>query len=109
MRNCGHIRAYDVHSGKRRWIFHTIPHPGEKGYETWDNLLGYQYVGGANVWGGFSLDRERGIVFAGTGSATPDFYGARRGGDNLFANCVLALDARTGTLLWHYQTVRHDL
>jgi len=105
----GHIRAFDVHTGERRWIFHTIPHPGELGYETWDNPEAYKYAGGANVWGGFSLDKQRGIVYAGTGSATPDFYGAYRGGDNLFANCILALDARTGKLRWHYQTVRHDL
>lgn len=105
----GHIRAFDVHTGERRWIFHTIPHPGEPGYETWDNPEAYKYAGGANVWGGFSLDKQRGIVYAGTGSATPDFYGAYRGGDNLFANCILALDARTGKLRWHYQTVRHDL
>src|SRR5690606_18102088 len=77
----GHIRAFDVHTGERRWIFHTIPHPGELGYETWDNPEAYKYAGGANVWGGFSLDKQRGIVYAGTGSATPDFYGAYRGGD----------------------------
>ncbi len=105
----GHIRAYDVHTGKQRWIFHTIPHPGEPGYESWDNPKAYTYVGGANVWGGFSLDEERGMVFAGTGSATPDFYGGNRKGNNLYANSVLALDAVTGKLIWHYQLVHHDL
>ncbi|MGV3602987.1 MAG: PQQ-binding-like beta-propeller repeat protein [Dyadobacter fermentans] len=105
----GHIRAYDVHTGKRKWIFHTIPHPGEPGYETWENKEAYKYVGGANVWGGFCLDEKRGIVFAGTGSATPDFYGGNRKGNNLYANSILALDAATGKLKWHYQTVHHDL
>lgn len=105
----GHIRAYDVHTGKQRWIFHTIPHPGEPGYETWEDPKAFTYAGGANVWGGFSLDEERGMVFAGTGSATPDFYGAYRKGNNLYANSVLALDANTGKLIWHYQLVHHDL
>ncbi len=105
----GHIRAYDVHTGKLRWIFHTIPQPGQLGYESWDDPEAYQYIGGANVWGGFSLDEKRGIVYAGTGSATDDFYGGKRTGDNLFANTVLALDAATGKLIWHYQTVHHDV
>ena len=105
----GHIRAYDVHTGKQRWIFHTIPHPGEPGYESWENPEAYTYVGGANVWGGFSLDESRGMVFAGTGSATPDFYGGNRKGNNLYANSVLALNAATGKLIWHYQLVHHDL
>jgi len=105
----GHIRAYDVHTGKQRWIFHTIPHPGEPGYESWENPDAYTYVGGANVWGGFSLDEKRGMVFAGTGSATPDFYGGNRKGNNLYANSVLALDAASGRLIWHYQVVHHDL
>ena len=105
----GHIRAFDVHTGKQRWIFHTIPHPGEPGFESWENPNAYTYVGGANAWGGFSLDEVRGMVFAGTGSATPDFYGGNRKGNNLFANTVLALDALTGKLIWHYQVVHHDL
>lgn len=105
----GHIRAYDVHTGKVRWIFHTIPHPGEAGYETYENKEAYKYVGGANAWGGLSLDEKRGIVFTGTGSATPDFYGAHRRGDDLFSDSTIALDAATGKLLWHYQTVHHDL
>ncbi|MEJ5366882.1 MAG: PQQ-binding-like beta-propeller repeat protein [Bryobacteraceae bacterium] len=104
----GHIRAFDVRTGKLRWIFHTIPHPGEFGYETWPKDA-WQYIGGANAWGGLALDEQRGIVFAPTGSATYDFYGANRHGDNLFANCLIALDAATGRRLWHFQFVRHDL
>ena len=105
----GHIRAYDVHSGKLRWIFHTIPHPGEAGYESWDNKEAYQHIGGANSWSGFSLDEEKGILFAPIGSASYDFYGGKRTGDNLFANSVLALDAATGKRIWHFQTVHHDI
>lgn len=105
----GHIRAYDVYSGKLRWIFHTIPHPGEEGYETWDDKEAYKHIGGANAWSGFSLDEEKGIVFAPIGSASYDFYGGKRTGQNLFANSVLALDAATGKRIWHYQTVHHDL
>ncbi|MGC8759819.1 MAG: PQQ-binding-like beta-propeller repeat protein [Bryobacteraceae bacterium] len=104
----GHIRAFDVRSGRLRWIFHTIPQPGEFGYETWPKDA-YRYIGGANAWGGLALDEQRGIVFAPTGSATYDFYGANRHGDNLFANCLIALDASTGRRLWHFQFVRHDL
>ncbi|MCX7605233.1 MAG: PQQ-binding-like beta-propeller repeat protein [Bryobacteraceae bacterium] len=104
----GHIRAYDVRTGRLRWIFHTIPHPGEFGYETWPKDA-WQSIGGANAWGGLALDEKRGIVFAPTGSATYDFYGANRHGDNLFANCLIALDAATGKRLWHFQFVRHDL
>lgn len=105
----GHIRAYDVHTGKLRWIFHTIPQPGEPGFETWDDSLAYKHIGGANAWSGFSLDEEKGIVFAPTGSASFDFYGGKRTGNNLYANCVLALDAATGKRIWHFQTVHHDL
>ena len=105
----GHIRAYDVHSGKLRWIFHTIPQPGEEGYESWDNKEAYRHIGGANSWAGFSMDEEKGIVFAPVGSASYDFYGGKRLGDNLFANCLLALDAATGKRKWHFQTVHHDI
>ncbi len=105
----GHIRAYDVHTGKMRWIFHTIPQPGEAGFETWENKEAYQHVGGANSWAGFSLDEARGIVFAPTGSAVYDFYGGKRLGQNLYANALLALDAATGKRLWHFQTVHHDV
>jgi quinoprotein glucose dehydrogenase len=104
----GDIRAYDILTGKRVWQFHTVPEPGEFGYDTWPKDA-YKYVGGANNWGEMSVDEERGIVYIPTGSATYDFYGADRHGMNLFANCLLALDARTGKRLWHFQTVHHDL
>ena len=104
----GDIRAYDVITGKKVWQFHTIPTPGEFGYDTWPKDA-YKYVGGANNWGSFSVDDERGIVYVPTGSATYDFYGADRLGQNLFANCLIALDARTGKRIWHFQTVHHDL
>jgi quinoprotein glucose dehydrogenase len=105
----GHIRAYDVKTGKLRWIFRTIPRPGESGYETWDDSTAYRHIGGANCWSGFSLDEKRGILFAPTGSASFDFYGGRRKGQNLYANCLLALDAATGLRRWHFQFVHHDL
>jgi quinoprotein glucose dehydrogenase len=104
----GHIRAYDTVSGALKWIFHTIPRQGQLGYDTWTWVKGENY-GGANAWGGVTLDEQRGWVFAATGSATEDFYGGFRKGDNLFANSVLALDATTGERKWHYQTVRHDV
>jgi len=105
----GHIRAYDTRTGKRQWIFHTIPHPGELGYDTWTDSNAYKYVGGANAWSGFSLDKKRGIVFACTGSASYDFFGGKRLGNNLFGNCILALDAATGKRIWHFQSVHHDV
>ncbi len=105
----GHIRAYDVHTGAIRWIFHTIPYPGEPGYETWEDKEAYKHTGGANPWAGFSLDEEKGILFAPIGSATYDFYGGKRKGNNLYANCVLALNASTGERIWHFQTVHHDV
>jgi quinoprotein glucose dehydrogenase len=105
----GHIRAYDVHTGKLRWVFHTIPQPGEEGYETWDDKEAYKNIGGANAWAGFSLDEDKGILFSPSGSASYDFYGGKRTGQNLFANCVLALDANTGKRIWHFQTVHHDV
>jgi quinoprotein glucose dehydrogenase len=105
----GDIMAFDVHSGKRRWVFHTVPHPGEQGYETYENKDAYKYVGGANAWGGFSLDKARGIVFTGTGSPTQDFWGGNRRGNDLFGDCTLAIDAATGKLLWYFQEVHHDL
>src|SRR5437667_71877 len=103
----GHIRAYDVRTGRLRWTFHTIPWPGEFGYDTWPEDA-WKRVGGANTWSGISLDPERGVVYAPTGSAAYDFWGGNRLGANLFANCVLALDAATGKRLWHYQVVHHD-
>src|SRR6185503_611621 len=105
----GHIRAYDVRTGKMRWIFHTIPQPGEVGYETWEDPEAYKHIGGANSWSGLTLDEKRGIVFAPTGSASYDFYGGKRKGQDLFANCLLALDAETGKRKWHFQFIHHDL
>ena len=104
----GHIRAYDAVTGTLRWIFHTIPREGEFGHETWKWVKDENY-GGANAWGGVTVDEKRGWVFCATGSATDDFYGAFRQGANLFSDSVLALDAMTGERKWHYQTVHHDL
>ncbi len=104
----GHIRAYDVRTGKLAWRFNSIPHPGEPGYETWPPNA-YQYIGGVNVWTGFALDEKRGLVFCPTGSAAFDFWGGNRIGQNLFANCLIALDAKTGRRVWHQQLVHHDL
>jgi quinoprotein glucose dehydrogenase len=104
----GDIRAYDVITGEKKWQFHTVPLPGEFGYDTWPKDA-YKYVGGVNNWGSMSIDEQRGIVYIPTGSANYDFYGADRIGQNLFADCILALDARTGKRLWHFQTVHHDL
>lgn len=104
----GHLRAYNVLTGKMAWIFHTIPHPGEYGYDTWPKDA-YKYVGGTNAWGEISVDEKRGIAYYPLGSPTYDFDGADRQGSNLFGNCLLALDARTGKRLWHFQTVHHDL
>jgi quinoprotein glucose dehydrogenase len=104
----GDIRAYDVRTGKLRWSFHTIPHPGEFGYDTWPKDA-WKTSGAANNWAGMALDSRRGIVYVPTGSAAFDFYGADRIGDDLFANCLIALNARTGRRIWHFQGVRHDL
>lgn len=104
----GDIRAFDVRTGKILWTFHTIPRPGEFGYETWPKD-GWTYLGGANNWAGLSLDEKRGLVFAPTGSTTFDFYGGNRIGDNLFANTLLALNAETGERVWHFQAVKHDV
>lgn len=104
----GHVRAYDIRTGKMVWIFHTIPWPGEAGYETWPPDA-WQHIGSANCWTGMALDEKRGIVYIPTGSAAYDFWGGNRVGQDLYANCLLALDAATGKRLWHYQTVHHDL
>ena len=104
----GDIRAYDVRTGKLRWQFHTIPHPGEFGYETWPKDA-WEYTGAANNWPGMAVDEARGIVYVPTGSAATDFYGADRIGDDLFANTLLALNAETGQRIWHFQAVKHDL
>ena len=104
----GYIRAFNARTGAVEWVFHTIPKPGEYGYETWPEDA-YGKIGGANAWAGISLDVERGVVYAPTGSASFDFWGGNRTGSNLFANCIIAIDAETGQRLWHYQTVHHDL
>ena len=104
----GTLRAFDVVTGKLAWAFHTIPHPGEDGHETWPKDA-WRYVGGANTWGEISVDAERGIAYFPTGSPTYDYYGADRVGSNLYANSLIALDARTGKRLWHFQMVHHDL
>lgn len=104
----GDVRAFDVHSGKEMWRFHVVPRPGEFGADTWP-AGAWEKRGGANPWGGLTLDVGRGLLFAGTGSAGADHLGSDRHGQNLFANCVLALDARTGARRWHYQVVHHDI
>ncbi len=104
----GDIRAYDLTTGKLRWTFHTIPHPGEFGYDTWPKDA-WKVSGGVNAWSGLTLDAKLGIVYAATGSAAFDFYGGNRHGDNLFANSVIALNAHNGKRIWHFQTVKHDL
>ena len=104
----GDIRAYNVRTGKLVWSFHTIPHPGEPGYETWPDGE-WKTAGAANNWAGMAVDTKRGLVFVPTGSAVSDFYGFDRQGDNLYADCLLALDAATGKLVWHFQGVHHDI
>jgi glucose dehydrogenase len=104
----GDIRAFDVHSGELRWCFHTIPHPGEFGYETWPKDA-WKTSGAANNWAGMSVDTERGMVYVPTGSASFDFYGGDRIGNDLFADTLLALDANTGKRIWHFQGVHHDI
>lgn len=107
----GDIMAFRVQTGERAWVFHTIPHPGETGNDTWGNPDTYrsEVVGAANNWAGMALDTDREILYVPTGSAAPDFYGGIRRGQNLFSNCLLALEANTGALLWHYQFTHHDL
>lgn len=104
----GDVRAFDVRTGHEVWRFHTVPQPHEFGNETWPGES-WKDRTGVNAWSGYTVDTKNGIVFAATGSAASDFYGADRKGNNLFANCLLALDARTGQRLWHFQTVHHDL
>ncbi len=104
----GDIRCYDVHTGKLRWIFHTIPHPGDEGYDSWPKDA-WKYTGAANNWAGMALDTGRGIVYVPTGSAVDDFYGGDRLGDDHFADTLLALDANTGKRLWDFQGVHHDV
>ncbi len=104
----GYIRAYDCLTGKLVWTFHTVPFPGERGYETWSPDA-YKIVGGVNNWAGMSIDSKRGMVFLALGSPSYDFYGNDRKGSNLYGNCVLALNAATGKHIWHFQTVHHDM
>lgn len=104
----GHIRAFNVVTGELEWVFHTLPKPGEYGYDTWPEGRS-EIGGGANAWGGLSVDDERGIVYVPLGSANYDFYGIDRHGENLFASSLVALDARTGERIWHFQTIHHDL
>ncbi|MBO0949224.1 outer membrane protein assembly factor BamB family protein [Fibrella forsythiae] len=106
----GHVRAFDVQTGKLVWTFRTIPHPAEAGYDTWPkDAYRNPNIGGVNCWAGMAYDARRQIVYVPTGSASFDFYGANRKGANLFANCLLALDARTGKRLWHFQFIHHDI
>lgn len=104
----GFIRAYDCVTGKLVWTFHTVPYPGEAGYETWSPDA-YKVVGGVNNWAGLSIDSKRGMVFVALGSPSYDFWGAQRKGANLYGNCVVALDAATGKHIWHFQMVHHDM
>jgi quinoprotein glucose dehydrogenase len=104
----GDIRAFDVRTGKLVWTFHTVPRPGEYGYDTWPDGA-WKTVGGANNWGEQSIDVQRGIVYVPTASPKYNFYGGNRKGENLFGDCLLALEARTGKRLWHFQTVHHDI
>src|SRR5690606_22851683 len=106
----GFLQAFNVKTGDLEWVFHTIPLPGEYGYDTWpEDVHAKGVVGGENNWTVIAVDKERGILYVPTGSAAPDFFGGSRKGRNLFANTLLALDARTGERIWHYQFVRHDL
>ena len=103
----GNIMAFNIKTGKLEWVFHTIPLSGEAGNETWEDKN--PLVGAANNWAGMAVDEDRGVLYVPTGSAAPDFYGGIRKGSNLFANCLLALDAKTGRRLWHFQFTHHDI
>ncbi|HEY2016887.1 MAG TPA: PQQ-binding-like beta-propeller repeat protein [Bryobacteraceae bacterium] len=104
----GDLRAYNVITGKLAWQFHTVPHPGEYGYDTWPKEA-WRYIGGVNTWGEISVDSARGIAYFPTGSPTFDYYGADRVGNGLFGNCLIAIDVHTGKRLWHFQNVHHDM
>lgn len=104
----GHIRAFDVRTGEMKWIFHTIPKPGEAGSETWEDQESLKLTGGGNNWMGMTIDHKRGIAFVPTGSASMDFYGGKRRGSNLYTDCLLALDANTGKRIWHFQYIHHN-
>lgn len=105
----GYVRAYDARTGKMQWIFHTIPQPGEPGYETWEDPNAWKTVGGANNWMGMTIDHDRGIAYVPLGSASMDFYGGKRLGSTLYANSLVALDAATGKRKWHFQYIHHDI
>ena len=105
----GHIRAYNVRTGKQEWIFHTIPQPGEAGYETWEDKEAWKMTGGANNWMGMIIDQKTGIAYIPLGSVSMDFYGGKRKGTNLFGDCLMALDASTGKQIWHFQYIHHDV
>lgn len=107
----GDVMAFNIITGELAWVFHTIPHPGEKGFETWVDSTAYKspVVGAANNWAGMAVDEETGVIYIPTGSAAPDFYGGDRLGSNLYANSLLALDANTGSYLWHFQFTHHDI
>jgi quinoprotein glucose dehydrogenase len=105
----GDIRAYDVRTGKIVWQFHTIPHTGEPGHETWEDPDAWRKIGGANNWMGMTIDQQRGIAYIPLGSSSMDFYGGKRRGSNLYSDCLLALDAATGKHLWHFQYIHHDI
>ena len=107
----GDIMAFNTITGKVEWVFHTIPYPDESGYDTWGDpaLHSKSVVGAANNWAGMALDEAGGVLYVPTGSAAPDFYGGMRKGNNLYANCLLALDAKSGKLIWHFQFTHHDL
>lgn len=104
----GNVRAFDIVTGKLKWVFHTVPQPGEFGYDTWPKDA-WKSIGAANNWSGLTLDEKRGVVYFGTGSPSSDFYGGNREGTNLFSDCVMALDAASGKMKWYYQTIHHDL
>ncbi len=104
----GHVRAYNVRTGKQEWIFHTIPYPGEAGYESWKDTSAWKMTGGANNWMGMTIDQKTGIAYVPIGSASMDFYGGKKVGDDLYADCMLALDASTGKRIWHFQYIHHD-
>ncbi len=104
----GYVRGFDVKTGKLKWVFHTIPEPGEPGYDTWPKNA-HKKIGAANNWSGLTLDEKRGSVFLGTGSPASDYYGGDRAGINLFSDCILSLDAESGKLNWYFQTIHHDL
>jgi quinoprotein glucose dehydrogenase len=104
----GHIRAFDARTGEMKWIFHTIPQPGESGHETWEDPNAWRFTGGGNNWMGMTIDHDRGIAYIPTGSASMDFYGGKRTGSNLYTDCLLALDANTGKRIWHFQYIHHN-